>query len=84
MDHRLIDIAGYTILLDRFENDDEGFAWQVIISIFLDRETRYDDWVSFQDPERARAFIKDFSQETAAGFVARAQEAIAKKQPSFK
>jgi len=61
------------ILLERIEADDQAGGWQVVISVYRSLEDRYDEWVSFPDPQAARSFIHGFSWPAAQQFLTRAE-----------
>ena len=75
MDHRLIDVKEMgTMLLDRLELDDMDTKgdWQVILSTFCEEQHRYDEWIPFENPQQARAFIRAYSEGSAREFMERA------------
>jgi len=71
MDSRIFKVAGHQVLLERFQNDDQ---WQVAISVFVDEESRYDEWVDCENPKQAREFIKTYPEGRTHEFMARANE----------
>lgn len=71
MNHRIIEIEGQAVLLDRIEEDDK---WQVVVSTFVDTVSRYDEWVECNHPAQAQEYIADFSEGSARQFISRGQE----------
>ena len=76
MNHRIINVStDKIILLDRLENDDDpSFPWQVNISTYPAEEYRYDEWVNFETPGAAQAFIIDYGGRSVDLFLTRAEE----------
>lgn len=72
MDFRIVEMPGLRlkhILLERFQDDDR---WQVAISVYMEKESRYDEWEICDSADQARDFIKNYAQDDAYAFMGRA------------
>lgn len=73
MDFRIIVLDGKHVLLERIE--DEGkTAWQVIISIYLSIDHRYDEWIGSMTAQQAQQYIQDFSTLSTRQFLTRSEQ----------
>lgn len=77
IDFRIMNAAGHQILLERFHDDEQ---WQVYISVYVDKESRYDEWVDCDNPDQAREFIATYTESRVQEFLARANDWWEKEQ----